>query len=244
MEFNPNSGFMYTLVAVVIAFVILESVVFLIKAWRHGKELGMDVKLLRKTVGSSAVFTIAPAVAILLGVIALSKGLGFPLPWLRLSVIGALTYETTAAASAASAVGVSLSQQITDAAAFSTIVWVMTLGIVPGLILVPVFGKKIENGIIKIKTKDHRWGEIFIAGLFLGMISAFLGVVFAHVGEGLTGWIPVFVMLSSAVIMLLCALLQKITKARWVADYALPISLLGGMALSIPINTLVQSIVG
>ncbi len=244
MEFNPNSGFMYILVAVVIAFVILESVVFLIKAWKRGKELGMDVKLLRKTVGSSAVFTIAPAVAILLGVIALSKALGFPLPWLRLSVIGALTYETTAAASAASAVGVSLSQQITDATAFSTIVWVMTLGIVPGLILVPVFGKKIENGIVKIKTKDHRWGEIFIAGLFLGMISAFLGVVFAHVSEGLTGWIPVFVMLSSAIIMLLCALIQKLTKARWIADYALPISLLGGMALSIPITTLVHSIAG
>jgi hypothetical protein len=226
MEFNPNSGFMYVLVAVVIAFVILESVVFLIKAWKRGKELGMDMKLLRKTVGSSAVFTIAPAVAILLGVIALSKALGFPLPWLRLSVIGALTYETTAAASAASAVGVTLSQQITDATAFSTIVWVMTLGIVPGLILV------------------HRWGEIFIAGLFLGMISAFLGVVFAHVSEGLNGWIPVFVMLASAVIMLLCALIQKLTKARWIADYALPISLLGGMALSIPITTLVHSIAG
>ncbi len=111
--------------------------------------------------------------AILLGVIALSKALGFPLPWLRLSVIGALTYETTAAASAASAVGVTLSQQITDPRAFSTIVWVMTLGIIPGLVLVPVFSKKIENGIVKIKTKDQKWGEIFISGLFLGMISPF-----------------------------------------------------------------------
>ena len=42
---------------------------------------------------SSAVFTIAPAVAILLGVITLSKALGLPLPWLRLSVVGALTYD-------------------------------------------------------------------------------------------------------------------------------------------------------
>ena len=58
----------------------------------------MDTRVLKKTVGSSAVFTVAPAVAILLGVIALSRALGFPLPWLRLSVIGALTYETTAAA--------------------------------------------------------------------------------------------------------------------------------------------------
>ncbi len=244
MEFNSNSSFMYVLVAVVIAFVILQSVVFLVKAWKRGLQLGMDKQVLKKTVGSSAVFTIAPAVAILLGVIALSKALGFPLPWLRLSVIGALTYETTAAASAASAVGSSLAQRIIDPKVFSAIVWVMTLGIVPGLVLVPLLGKKIENGVASIKTKDQRWGEIFLSGLFLGMISAFLGVVFAHVREGLTGWIPVFVMLASAILMLICGAIRKVLKAKWIEDYALPISLLGGMALSIPITSLVQSMVG
>ena len=244
MEFNPNNSFMYLVVSIVIVFVILQSVVFLVKAWKHGKAIGMDVKLLKKAAGSAAVFTIAPAVAILLGVIALSKALGFPLPWLRLSVIGALTYETTAAASAASAVGTDLSNLITDPKIFSTIAWVMTLGIIPGLVLVPAFGKKIENGLIKIKTKDQRWGEIFVAGLFLGMISAFLGVVFAHVGEGLKGWTPVFVMLSSAALMLLCGLIRKVFNAKWIEEYALPISLLGGMALSIPITSLVQSIAG
>ena len=37
-----------------------------------------------------------------------------------------------------------------------------------------------------------------MTGLFLGMISAFLGVIFAEVTEGLSGWIPVFVMIASA----------------------------------------------
>lgn len=244
MEFNANGSFMYVVVAIVIAFVLLQSVVFLAKAWKRGKQLGMDRKVLKKAVGSSAIFSIAPAVAILLGVIALSKALGFPLPWLRLSVIGSLTYETTAAAAAASAVGATLSQPITDPKIFSTIAWVMTLGIVPGLVLVPVLGKRIENGVSNIKTKDSKWGEIFLSGLFLGMISAFLGVVFAHVREGLAGWIPVFVMFASAILMILCGLIRKLADAKWIEDYALPISLLGGMALSIPITTLVQSIVG
>ncbi len=244
MEFNSNSGFMYIIVAIVITFVLLQSVVFFIKAWKRGKELGMDTKALRKTVGSSALFTIAPAFAILLGVIALSNALGFPLPWLRLSVIGSLTYEATAAAAAASAVGASLSEHITDPKIFTTIAWVMALGIVPGLLLVPILGKKIENGISNIKSKDSKWGQIFLSGLFLGMISAFLGLVFAHVHEGLTGWIPVFVMFSSAILMLICGLIRKVLKAKWFEDYALPISLLGGMALSIPITTLVQNILG
>ena len=100
-EFDPNGPFMYGLVAVVILFVIAMSVRFIVLAWKRAKKIGMDPKVLRRVAVSSAIFTIAPAVSILLGVIALSRALGFPLPWLRLSVIGALTYETPAAASAA-----------------------------------------------------------------------------------------------------------------------------------------------
>ncbi len=242
MPFDPNDSFLYIIVAIVIAFVIVESVVFLIKAWKRGLALGISPERMKKVVGSSALFTIAPAFAILLGVIALSKALGFPLPWLRLSVIGALTYETTAAASAAGALGYTLSNKITDPIVFSTIAWVMTLGIIPGLVLTPLFGKKIENGVIKIKSKDARWGDIFMSGLFLGMISAFLGVVFADVGQGLTGWIPVFVMLASAILMGLCGLIRNLTGARWIEDYALPISMLGAMALSIPITSFITAI--
>ena len=99
--FDPNGPFMYGLVAIVILFVIAMSIRFIVLAWKRAKKLGMDPKVLRRVAVSSAIFTVAPAVSILLGVIALSRALGFPLPWLRLSVIGALTYETPAAASAA-----------------------------------------------------------------------------------------------------------------------------------------------
>jgi hypothetical protein len=81
---------------------------------------------------------------------------------------------------------------------------------------------------MKIRTKDARWGEIFMASLFLGMISAFLGLVFAGVREGLVGWIPVFVMLASAVLMGVCAIFVKVLKWKWMEEYALPISMLGG----------------
>ncbi len=241
--FNPNSGFLYAIVAIVITFVVAESIFFLVKAWKRAKAIGMDTAVLKKTVGSSAVFTIAPAFAILLGVIALSKSLGFPFPWLRLSVIGALTYETTAAASASGALGLGLNNLITDAKAFTAIAWVMTIGIIISPLLVPIIGKKIESGVMKIRSKDTKWGDIFMTSLFLGMISAFLGMMFARVNEGLSGWIPVFVMLTSVVIMAVCAIFVKVLKWKWMEDYALPIAMLGGMALSIPITRLVGAVV-
>lgn len=242
--FNPNSALMYCMTAIVIAFVIAMSIRFIVMAWKRAKKIGMDPKMLRRVAVSSAIFTIAPAVSILLGVIALSRALGFPLPWLRLSVIGALTYETPAAASAASAMGADLSNLITDPVTFAAIAWVMTLGIIPGPVLVPTIGKKIENGVMRIRQKDEKWGSLFMTALFLGMISAFLGMIFATVSEGLRGWVPCFVMIASALIMCVCAVFVKLLHWKWMEDYALPISMLGGMALSIPITNLVNMIAG
>ena len=242
--FNPNATFMYCIVAVVIVFVIAESVFFFVRAWKRAAALNMDRRRLKKIVASTALYTVAPAVAILLGVIALSKALGLPLPWLRLSVIGALTYETTAAETAARAFGTNISQIITDARTYAGIAWDMTMGIMPSVILLPIMGKRVEKGLVRIKSKDEKWGEIFMSALFLGMISAFLGVVFATIREGLIGWVPVFVMIASALIMLVCGLLVKKCRARWLQDFALPISMLGAMALSIPITRLVESIAG
>ena len=236
MCFNLNSAFLYGVAICVIVFVMAQSVFFLLKAVNQAKRMGMAPEVIKRTIRTSAVFTIAPAISILLGVISLSKFLGLPLPWIRLSVLGAITYELTAAASAAASVGVSVTEQITNPEVYTTIVWVMTIGIIPSVILIPLFLKKIQGGIVKVKNKDKAWGEIFITAIFLGMISAFLGVVFADIRSGLEGWIPVFVLLFSALIMAVCGLFIKKYHLKWLEDYALPFSILGAMAFSILIT--------
>ena len=229
MGFSPNSTILFVLAGAIILFVIAQSLFFMIRAYRRGKELGMDVSQMKKTIISTAVFTIAPAVSILLGVITLSKFLGLPLPWLRLSVIGAITYELPAATSTANALGISLSETITDPSVYTAIAWVMTLGIFPGLIWVPLFIKKIQGGLMKIKNKDSKWGDILMTAMFLGMISAFLGMVFSDIRSGLKGWIPIFVLLFSALLMAICGILIKKCNMKWLENYALPISMLGAM---------------
>ena len=77
--------------------------------------------------------------------------------------------------------------------------------------------------------------------MFLGMISAFLGYVFCDVGNVVkgdtSGLIPVCVMAVSAVVMAVCGLLAKKCKIRWLTDYALPLSLICGMASAIPFDS-------
>ena len=206
------------------------------RAYKRGRELGMSKEKLRKAIVSTAVFTIAPAVSILIGIVTLSKFLGIPLPWIRMSVIGALTYELPAATSTANALGISLSESITDPKTYGAIAWVMTLGIMPSIILPPILMKKIQGGMIKIKNKDSKWGDIFLTSMFLGMISAFLGMVFADVRSGIAGWIPIFVLLFSALLMAICGLLIKKCNMKWLETYALAISMVGAMLFAIVIT--------
>ncbi|MBQ3035318.1 MAG: DUF5058 family protein [Lachnospiraceae bacterium] len=239
MNFNVNSLFLYVVAICVILFVLAQSFFFLVRSYRRGKELGISTAKLRKTIVSTAVFTIAPAVSILIGIVTLSKFLGIPLPWIRMSVIGAITYELPAATSTANALGISLSETITDPKTYSAIAWVMTLGILPSIILPPILMKKIQGGMIKIKNKDSKWGDMFLTSMFLGMISAFLGMVFADVRSGLAGWIPIFVLLVSAVIMAICGLLIKKCKMQWLETYALAISMVGAMVFAAVITPLI-----
>ena len=232
MQFNPNSTFMYIVASCVIVFVLAQSAFFLVRAYRRGKELGISTAKLKKTLVSTAVFTIAPAISILIGIVTLAKFLGIPLPWIRLSVIGALTYELPAATSTANALGVSLSQMVTDPKVYSAIAWVMTLGIMPSIILPPILMKKRQGGVVKLRNKDSKWGDIFMTSLFLGMISAFLGMVFSDVRSGLSGWIPVFVMLVSAALMGIIGLLIKKCNLKWLETYALAISMVGAMVFA------------
>ena len=239
MNFSTNSSFLYVLAVCVIIFVLAQSVYFLVRAYRRGKAIGMETAVLKKTVLSTAVFTIAPAISILLGVVTLSKFLGIPLPWIRMSVIGAITYELPAATSTANALGISLSETITDPKVYSAIAWVMTLGILPSIVLPPILMKRIQGGVIKIKNKDSKWGDIFMTAMFLGMISAFLGMVFADVRKGLAGFIPIFVLLVSALIMCICGVLIKKCKMKWLETYALSISMVGAMIFAVLITPLI-----
>lgn len=235
MNFSVNDSFLYAVTAVVILFVLAQSVFFLVRAVRRAKQLKISGVVIRRTVISTTLFTAAPALAILISVISLSGFLGLPFPWLRLSVLGALTYELPAATTTANAIGLNLSEYVATAQDFSAIAWVMTLGIIPGIILV-LFGlKKIQKGVISLRSGDKKWGTIFMDSLFLGLISAFIGLVFADVTKGTAGWTPVAVAAVSALMMAICGILIKKCHITWLEQYALPLCMLAAMAASIPL---------
>ncbi len=263
MEFSINHPLLFVMAGILILVVIAQSVFFLVKALRRSKAIGMDQTKLRKTMISAGIFTIAPAVAIVISVIVLSQTLGVPLPWLRLSVIGSMSYETVAANNALSAWGATLGSIALNSQQYVTVLVVMTVSIMMGIWLVPVIGKKLQSGMENMGKRDKKWADIFQNSLFIGMIAAFLGFVFCDVSRlwdpaarfvtekvlengvevekqipvsANSGLIPVCVMAVSALVMILCGLLMRKPKLKWLSEYALPISLVVGMAAAIPIT--------
>ncbi len=257
MEFNVNHPLLFIIAGILVAVVLAQSVFFLVKALRRSKELGMDQAKIRKTMLSAGIFTIAPAVAIVISVMVLSKTLGLPLPWLRLSVVGSMSYETVAATNALTAMGQSLGSGSLTAQQFVNVLVVMTVSIMLGIWLVPLIGKKLQKGMKSLANRDAKWADTFSNALFIGMIAAFLGFVFCDVSRlwtaengvvtvvkddiatqytATSGLIPVCVMGVSALTMVVCGLLMKLPKMKWLSEYALPISLIVGMAVAIPVT--------
>ena len=260
MTFHVNHPILFILAGVIIAAVLGQSVYFLVKALKRGRQLGMDQTKIKKTIKTAAIFTIAPAVSIVISVITLSKDLGLALPWLRLSVVGSLSYEAIAASNALGAMDLELGKVSSlTAQQFVNITLVMTISIMVGIWLVPVISKKLLGGMSKLEAKDKKWSEIFQNAMFIGMIAAFLGFVFCNVymlwtpdarfidsvnavtGDKIQvpvaatyGLIPVCVMGVSAAVMVVLGLAMK--KWKWLGDFALPISLIAGMASAIPIT--------
>lgn len=238
-----EATFMYVIGLVVAVVVLAQAVFFLVKAWRRGKELGISVQDMKNTVVSSVMFSVTPALSIVATVVALAGALGLVLPWVRTLIIGNISFETAAASSAMSSYGLgSLSSEVTDPEIFSAIAWVMTLGSMLPLILIPIFLKTIQKKMGKTLAKDTKWADVIASAAFVGLISAFVGR--AILGQGniktspdvLTdgaGVLSVTALISSVVFMLI---LQKIADKRqikWLNAFAMPISMFAGMGMVI-----------
>ena len=235
-----SSPVMYLICGGIVLFVAAVCVVFAVRAWKAGKAIGMDTAVLRRVVTSSASFSVLPAVGILLGVIALSGALGIPWPWLRLSVIGALHYETQVAQGAAEQVGISLSGSQMTASAFATIALLMSVCIMWGMILNLFLNKKYTNRLSRPKEGRAEgtasFGDAAMTAMFIGLVSAYIG---SYIGQWVSGnglftfsgsLIPLLTAVIAALAMALVTWIAETKKLRWLEDVSLALSMLAGMA--------------
>ena len=236
-----NSVPMYAICGGIIAFVAVVCVIFLVRAYRTGKAIGMDTTKMKRTIISSATFSLLPSVGILLGVIALSGSLGTPWPWLRLSVIGALHYETQVAQAAAEQVGLStLSAAEMTPRAFSTIALLMSIGIIWGMVMSVFLNKKYTKKLTSDKKSGKPgFGDMAMTAMFIGLVSTYMGrYIGGFVSEnGLFtfngDYIPLIVLAVSALVMAGFVYLIEKKKQAWVDSFSIAGSMIAGMLAAV-----------
>ena len=236
-----NGAFLYIMGGIVAVFVLAQSVYFLVRAVRQGQRIGLSNKVMKDAAISSATFSIVPSVPIALAMITLAATLGAPFSWIRLSVIGSMSYEIFAAGQVADAANVATNSMPLNV--FAGAMWVMTLGIIIGPVF-NIFGlKKYQGKIEDISRRSPKWSKILIDALFMGIIAVMGGqfiakgiAAFGHLASAdiiQNGQAQLLTLVSGAVIMLLFGAVIKATKAKWLENFALPISMVGAIALSV-----------
>ena len=261
-----NSWWMYLLGAIVVVFVLSSSVFFILKAFKDAKELNMDKSMLKKVIINSAVFTILPSISILIGVIALAGYVGIPLPWIRLSVIGALHYEGTAVDTVLDAYNV---LSVANNGIFVTVAFVMTLGIIVGPLFC-LFGFEWYDNKVLSKTRTENteddepvveevnenkkpkkdFGSMLFNAVFIAMVSVFLAddiamLVYPEEPSELgvyvpTSYVPTIVIGVTFLAMFVFDVLEKKYKQKWLASFSLGLSMLIGMAAAAIVEWMVR----
>ena len=241
--FDKESTGLYLIAGGVILFVLAQSIFFLVKAWQQGKKLGIDKKKLRETVTSSAVFTVPSALSVLATVIILSPSLGLVIPWVRLSVLGNLVYEKTAAENAMNALG-HTGNTVTDPAVFAGIAWVMTIGICFSLVLLPFLAKPLHKKIMgagkkeeTTEKKEKKSGgiagfiDLLTPAVFIGLIGAFVARAIAGKGKPETfgdgsGPVSVITLIVAIASSILLEVIVKKLKLKWLEPFVIPIGMI------------------
>jgi hypothetical protein len=232
-----GAWWLYAIGAFVTLFIILGSLFFAVKAYKFSKELKMEKTLIKKAVISSVNFSILPSIGIFIGVITMSGLLGVALPWIRLSVLGALHYELTA-----------VDQAVGDVTAatmtienFVTIAFTMTIAIIWGSLFTLFLFKKYQSKVIdKATTSDGRsFGPFLFQSVFIGLISAYFGQAFARIFIGMqdsnetSTFVPLVVFLVSYLSMMGFDYLVNKKGVKWLENFQLSLSMIVGMTIAV-----------
>ncbi len=261
MDFKYSTA-LYLIAGAVILFVLGQSIFFLVKAYKQGKNLGLDKSKLRNAITSSALFTIPSALSILATIIALVPALGPVIPWVRLSVIGNLMYETTAAEAAMEAFGHQggMAVPVKDPEVYAGVAWVMTLGICFSLVVLPFVAKPLhkkllqagkkeeapkaeatENALADGKKKRSLNGfinDFATPAIFIGLIGAFIARAIIGGGKPETfgdgaGVLSIITLVVAIVVSIALEILAKKLKLTWLEPFVMPIGMIIAMVAAV-----------
>lgn len=223
------SPLLLTLVIIGLLYIVGFSLVYLKKAYTHCLELGISKEELKTVIKSSVVFSIVPSLSIVIGLFALISVLGVVWSWWRLSVIGSLSYESLISSSIASTLGFATNAEMLDGAIgrqFGVVMILMSIGMLSGFFILLPLGKKLSMSVDK-SDSGNGWKHVLSGTFMLCLFAVYIPVLL--IGDT----VQASVMLTGLVIAVVLGVLAKKPALRWLNDFIMALSMIGGMISSI-----------
>lgn len=212
-----NLTSLYVIGIILITYVLFESVLFYKKAYEKGLELGITKRQLMESTRFSLVFSLVPSIPILIGLVTMIPLFGDVIvPWIRLSVVGSVSYETYAALAIKN--GAQVSTLFEDLQVYSTALWTMTVSIMSGAVILLFFYRSYQNKLTTIREKDASWSKVLIAAMFMGLVST-IGAQQITIG----GYNAIALLMSMAIMAFFGVFSLKF---KWLEEFALPLTIL------------------
>lgn len=222
-----NSPVMWIACAIPVALVILQSVIFMKRAWKTGMEIGMTQEQLKTAVKTGLITSIGPSIVILVGVVALISVLGGPVSWMRLSFVGSVMYESIAASYGTQAMGIALGDpSAMNVDALFCAIWAMVSG-ASGWVIFSAFLPKFANKLEKNVAKGNDTIIKVIAGVAIfGAFGGFLPPYILGFDKA------TLAVLFGGIIMFICMYLNEKKGIKFLREWGLAIALFGGMIIT------------
>lgn len=226
-----NNSVLYLCAIILVFMVFVQATLFLRINIRRGKELNISKEKMKKAFKSGSIASVIPTIAIIIALYSLAPALGIPISWGRLSVIGSMIYELTAAGIGAAAMGVEkVGGDGYTVQVFANSVWTMCFGPIWSVTICGLFLKKIKSGYKTTSSKDKRWSKVLTDTAFMSIFIYFV------MNPILKGGLDLITVIISAASMALFTYLITKKKMKWLKEYAVAFSMIIAMVLAIVIS--------
>ncbi len=218
-----NSSGMWIIAFIMVAIVVVQSVIFMKRAFNVGEQIGLSRQQLYSGLRAGIITSIGPSFAVLIGLISLMSLIGGPIAWMRLSVIGAVMYEGLAVNNGAQAMGVTVGGPGYGLVGLASSLWTICLGSIGWLIIVGLFTTKLESLRNYIVKGREDLLPVISVGAVLGAFGYQVSKFIVTIGPGSVA------ALVSGLCMILFYYSANKFNIGWLKEWSLGFSMVLGM---------------
>lgn len=227
---SSMNGTLWIFAILLIAWVIVQSLLFLRLALKYNKKYQLaTTKELKSAARTGMVSVIGPSVSVIVIALTLISMVGPAVSFMRTGVIGAPVWELMMADIAAQAIGIDVNSPEFTPSVFVLVIFGMTVASAPYFLNTIITLKPLDMAIAKNKQIDKKEKKASFLPEFGN--AAMMGILGYMVKDQLKNVTTCIAMLCSALITFVIMKIMEKTGKKWLGDWNMAISILVGMLI-------------